>query len=832
MISTKPFNIQLMDVDEFILSNNCQEVTSLQIYEPSSTKFHKEGLFSEEIFGEIGSTMRYATFGYIDLHTPVFHPLIYTNLVSMRSIYKDIMSSKAHAYFDEREKDFVLCPNTHPDADTGYAFFINNFPNIKFSKTESNERNIKLKIFEKYKKINLINKCLVMPAGIRDASVDSTGRTTSDEINELYGSLISLSNAIPKDMNSHPIFNSVRFNIQLKIVEIYEYISNILKGKHGYGSGKYMARRLAHGTRNVLSSVILEGNSPDDPKYIKHDETFVPLFQTMKMFQPIVQYYLMEYFFNILTNDSNTIATIDTKTFNLSYITITDKEKNKYTTNDGLEILINKFIDKHDRELPITIKDENDIPYYLVLKYLDGDRLTLVRSKKEFKSKFLDIDTLMSNESNVNKLDVFNKLNLGTDDYIIVSSGAMVMYGYDHENRDLDIVLSASAKQYLLDKGMIIEKNGKYTDSTNSIDFGPIDKKTFTFEELVEYSTIIGHHNYLSIDGLIYFYNKLLEDTQDNKYKDRLDWLRSLTITKIFDPSLLTPLTWVELFYMITYRATYGKHMLNTRYPVIHVESIYPSKVHVATTRPSRSIILMADDEPAVLLPEYPVLGAQYIDAMAIHHSQLSNLGADFDGDTGNGTGVMSDEANKELDNYLNSISSIVNAKGELISDVTDDTLVPYVLFNMSRTRIKPVIDLSSFRPSLSRIKHIELFKHIMPLSESILIGDSLLSVLGLTQNTSLFTIVTDHIFNLISLSKQFAYDVKQDEYHTENNEVSVFLKHYNLTFDDLIYDAIQIDSVWFAHPKYMYNIYKKQNTSRSKELCKIYEIHLSEYIK
>ena len=50
-----PVNISLMNVDAFIDQHQCKQVTSLFIRESSSDEFHHDGLFSEDIFGQIGS---------------------------------------------------------------------------------------------------------------------------------------------------------------------------------------------------------------------------------------------------------------------------------------------------------------------------------------------------------------------------------------------------------------------------------------------------------------------------------------------------------------------------------------------------------------------------------------------------------------------------------------------------------------------------------------------------------------------------------------------------------------------------------------------------------
>lgn len=696
MISTQPFNTKIMDVDEFIKNHRCLPVSSHQTFEASSTKMHPEGLFSEEIFGEIGSEYRLINFGYIDLHTTVFHPQIFLNIIGMKGLYKDIMSSKTYAYFDPEEKELIACNRDTLEAGTGFAFFMEHFPKIQFKKTNSLTREIKIRIFEKYKDRLTISKCLVLPAGVRDVEIDSDGRPSSEEINKLYNGLLAMSLAIPLNMGNHPIFNSIRFNIQMKVYEIYLYIKNILQGKRGFGPGKYMARKLALGTRNVISSAQLEAESPNDPKYLQHNETLVPLFQALKMFQPVIQYYLRFFFYNhVFDTGTNKIAAINPNNYNLEYIEVSDLEKNKYLTDDGLDLYIERFLDEEKRENPVSIISTDKKEYYIAL---------------------------------------------------------------------------------------ILDKDNKIYITRNA-------------DEFVE---------------------RWNEEFPENKINKRE----------------LRPLTIIEMMYMTAYPALRDKYMLNTRYPVTHIESIYPSKVHLATTKPSRTIEFHSlDNEEGIILPEYPILGKQHVDAIALHHCWLSNLGADFDGDMGNGTGIISKNANEELKKYLEDPKSMVNTLGQLIVSIDDRTLIPYVFANMSRRRRKKDIDFGKFRPSLSRIKYIKMFLDMMPIHECIIIGSSFLAMLGLTKNEDLDVITTDHIWSIIGKSPKFSYDVKKNEYHTENHEISVFNNFVYWDYNEIASSMITINSVNFIHPKLMVEFYQKRNMPKDIERIALYKKYLSEYL-
>ena len=108
MIPQEPFNFWTMNPDEFIQRNGLKEVTSQLNYEPSSTNFHPEGLFSEEIFGQLGSSSRIATLGYINLHTPILTPVVYKNVIDLKPIYNNIMQGKASAKWNEETKVLTL----------------------------------------------------------------------------------------------------------------------------------------------------------------------------------------------------------------------------------------------------------------------------------------------------------------------------------------------------------------------------------------------------------------------------------------------------------------------------------------------------------------------------------------------------------------------------------------------------------------------------------------------------------------------------------------------------------------------------------------------------
>ena len=53
-----PFNISIIQPDEYISRKNALPVSNHSIFETNTRRFHPEGFFSEAIFGQIGSRDR------------------------------------------------------------------------------------------------------------------------------------------------------------------------------------------------------------------------------------------------------------------------------------------------------------------------------------------------------------------------------------------------------------------------------------------------------------------------------------------------------------------------------------------------------------------------------------------------------------------------------------------------------------------------------------------------------------------------------------------------------------------------------------------------------
>jgi hypothetical protein len=379
-----PANVQLMDVEKFLTSINAQEVTSHAIKD-NANQFHPDGIFSELIFGQIGTSERMTKMGYINLSNllPVLHPEVYNILISLKKLYEGILSGKQFAIFNNETKDFELATKlTANDSNTGYNFFIEHLNEIEYQTTASNKRKINIEILKKYQDRLLITKVPVLAAAPRDLKNEDE-RLTSENINKLYIQLLSLSQALPEKILEIELYNQLRYNIQIKVNQIYEKILDMLEGKRGFLLGKFGARAVAMSARNVITAAKMSGLSPDDPQFLRSDESAVPLIEGLKTSQPLIVSIIKQRLLDtIFLTNSYQITVIDPDNYNLVYITVNDLIKDKFVKTDQIENIINIFIDNpHFRFSPITITSadpEDKKKYYLYLIYEDNDDVIYV----------------------------------------------------------------------------------------------------------------------------------------------------------------------------------------------------------------------------------------------------------------------------------------------------------------------------------------------------------------------------------------------------------------------------------------------------------------------
>ena len=381
-----PFNISLLNLEPNYF-RNLPKVTDLSIFDSTKEAFHPEGLFSNTLFGPVGSEIRNKRFGYIDIKLPVLHPIIYKSLVQAKRFYQEIMDGSAYATFSYKEKDFVKSDPI--EGETGYNFFITYFKNIELKDTNTEKRKEAIQLLNRYKDIALIDKVIVLPAGLRDVEFEDS-RPTYDDINDHYKKLLSLSNTISDtiiDLDPS-LVDSTRFRIQETFNLLYENLLDRIDGKKKLYLGKWASRRIYNGTRNVITAVSPSGRYLGDSSNIKYNDTVVGLYQMLKSVLPVSIYNIQNSILKEIFLDPNAESYLVNKdTLQLEPVKIDSKIFDYFQSTEGIERLITDYQHEEIAHAPVIVND-----HYVALTYQDS---------KYFKV-FRDINTLPSEYSRDN----------------------------------------------------------------------------------------------------------------------------------------------------------------------------------------------------------------------------------------------------------------------------------------------------------------------------------------------------------------------------------------------------------------------------------------------
>lgn len=383
-----PVNVELISVQPGDLVK-VGKISEAQIFD-NLGNFHPSGLFSTTVFGAIGSEYRTRMFGYIDLGVTILHPLVYYAAVKLKSLHKSIAEGKVSAVFDEKTREFVK--STEPEAETGYNFFFRHFEKIKHVKTDSEERAFLIDMVERSIKLghHTLRYALVLPAGLRDYTVDATGKPQEDEINTFYRKLISQSSIVdPIAFRKNPeLYDGICSGLQNVILELFEYIKSLLDGKNKLILGKWLSRKIFNSTRNVLSIPAARVDSVDDVNRLKYNECLAGLHQFVRATVPKSTYEIKsKYIKDIFIENSNMAFLTNVKTLKREEVLNThiQKEYDLWTSSDGIDKVIESLGNLDSRNLPIKL---NKGKHYMGLIYRDDVKFKFFQDIDELPEGF------------------------------------------------------------------------------------------------------------------------------------------------------------------------------------------------------------------------------------------------------------------------------------------------------------------------------------------------------------------------------------------------------------------------------------------------------------
>lgn len=311
---TAIFRAELMDIPKFIEKNNLQEITNPIFFSPGGYPT-PDGLLSNNIFGTQDRD-RSGIFAYISLGDYFIDPSCYKILGKLDGKFKQVVNGTDTFIIN---KEGMLEQSN--DGDTGIRWLRKNFDKLKFKRTESQTRDIRIKYIQHNYKLGrlFINKYIVIPPYYRD--VNTSGKYTGvGQINTLYSNLIVAAKAL-EDSRDYGLSmaDSTCARIQNTLVQIYDWFCGNdnpntkdkgtgMSGKFGIIRRANMSYTSDYSSRLVLSAPELKVETIND-MMVNLDKSAMPLAAVAADFYPFMMYHMRKFFENELLN-STTYETV------------------------------------------------------------------------------------------------------------------------------------------------------------------------------------------------------------------------------------------------------------------------------------------------------------------------------------------------------------------------------------------------------------------------------------------------------------------------------------------------------------------------------------------
>lgn len=382
ILGALPFNISLLILKPESLKG-LNRIKVLDIFEPSSSNFHPDGLFSTEAFGKVGDDRRNKRFAYIDLGIEIFHPVIYKELLNIRALYGEIIAGTAYAVFNKDTNDFD--PATIATGRTGFEFFLEYFPKLKFEERDSTSRSSKIQLINKHRKTAMLRQLIVMPAGLRDFTVTPSGKSEEDEINTLYRQVLSISNVVTSSKNQSDLtyMDSARNRLQQAVQAIYTYIIGLLEGDSKLIQSWWTNRNVSTSSRNVITSSVSKSKRLFDELTLSPNDVVVGLYQYLMSTLPISVNLIRTFTQQIFTGMNSPAMLVDAKTLKRTMVQVSPSNYDTWVTQEGLERVIGHFESEARRSEVIKVEGQ-----YLALVYRDKKHVKIFHDIDELPAEF------------------------------------------------------------------------------------------------------------------------------------------------------------------------------------------------------------------------------------------------------------------------------------------------------------------------------------------------------------------------------------------------------------------------------------------------------------
>jgi hypothetical protein len=380
--------LSLADLEKLVKVNPTMigEVTNPVMLDRGHTPTY-DGLLSTEIFGNT-TKERSSKFGFINLQGHYLQPIVFKNLRRIDRRIDGIISGRSKVRI---EKDGTMVDDENGSC--GINFIYRNWEKIKYKKNSSSIRNERVELFESHSRGELFTDVwLVSPALYRDINLQNieTGKMSVLELNAKYAKLLRLVNMLKTDSSFTPVMYNTQYQIQLCLVEIYDYFKEQIQKKNGIIRKSLLGKSIDYGSRLVITSPTYNIDTYKDTE-IDFFHAGIPLSNCCSSFTP----FILGWVRNFLQRELEFVANkypIRQKDGSLGFVPL--KDPMAYYSEEMIKKMLDNFVFSYSGrfdKIRIPTEDMDDPkakPVYMVFtgkeltKAMTGNKISDAEAEK------------------------------------------------------------------------------------------------------------------------------------------------------------------------------------------------------------------------------------------------------------------------------------------------------------------------------------------------------------------------------------------------------------------------------------------------------------------
>ena len=274
--------LELFDFDKYIETEKLKEVKNSNLISLTDrNSFDPDGIWSEIIFGRVGSKERKTRFGYIVLNIHMIRPVMFKILKTYSEIIRDIINETQKFKLN---KDGSL--EVNEAGETGLLFLLNNWDKIDFAVQAKKEKKEIGEFINQHRNLIFIKNYWIIPPGsIRDVSISKKNQSFTSEINDIYEKIISLNDQIKLYDFDDEMKSLIVKEMNNFLLQAHAWIQDKMVGKNGLLRGTMLKKRVDYTGRIIASSNAMK---------IPFGKVGIPWHDLFVLYEPFCFHYILK----------------------------------------------------------------------------------------------------------------------------------------------------------------------------------------------------------------------------------------------------------------------------------------------------------------------------------------------------------------------------------------------------------------------------------------------------------------------------------------------------------------------------------------------------------